>query len=55
MWSIYLQVMGMRRGRIDRTHRTYCLLGANTMVLESLKCTPTVPSVNAYPIPYLCA
>lgn len=46
---------GIRRILVDRIRRTYCLLGANTMVLESLKCTPTVPSVNAYPIPYLCA
>lgn len=37
----------------NNERKTYCLSGANAIDVLSLKCTPTVPSVNAYPIPYL--
>jgi hypothetical protein len=32
---------------------TYFLFGAKTSIEESLKLTPTEPSVIAYPMPYL--
>ena len=51
----YIIKMTVKRQKSNKQNNglTDFLSGDNTSVVLSLKCTPTDPSVNAYPIPYL--
>lgn len=51
----YIIKMAVKRQKSNEQNNglTNFLSGDNTSVVLSLKCTPTDPSVNAYPIPYL--